>query len=240
MATISVLQNGMPARMQLWENVLSLLRQAIVSGALPPGTHLLETDLAKEMGVSRWPVRQAVTRLEQEHLVVTYPNRGAYVIGFSIDHIREIYALRRLLELYAVKEATKRLTPTYLDQLGALARQMGECAMREDADAMSAADMEFHRLLLRVAGSERLRQMWELLSAPARALLIISAPRDQDLARGILQRHDTLLNALATRDPETIEAAFSAHLNAAEERAIRFLQGARGSGHPGAAPVPNL
>jgi DNA-binding GntR family transcriptional regulator len=240
MTTLTLSQNEMPARTQLWENVLVLLRQAIVSGELPPGTHLLETDLAKDLGVSRWPVRQAVARLEQEHLVVTYPNRGAYVIGFSIDHVREIYALRRLLELHAVKEAATRLTPAHLEQLRAFAHQMGESAGREDADAMSALDMEFHRLIFRVAGSERLRQMWELISAPARSLLIISAKSDQDLPRGIISRHDTLINALATGDPVAVEAAFDAHLSAAEERCIRFLERNADRNLASTTPVPNL
>lgn len=97
--------------------------------------------------------------------------------------------------------------------------------------------MEFHRLFFHVAGSERLREMWELISAPARVLLVMSAPRDQDLPSGILHRHETLLQALATGDPATIEAAFTAHLNAAEERAIRVLQ--HGSEQQ-ATPVPNL
>ncbi len=239
MPAISLTPDALPARTQLWENVLVLLRQAIVSGKLPPGTRLLETDLARDLGVSRWPVRQAIMRLEQERLVATYPNRGAYVIGLTIDHVREIYALRRLLEVYAVKQAAARLSPEHLQQLRAFTKQMGEAAQRDDAEAMSAADMEFHRLLFRIAGSERLLEMWELISAPTRALLIISAPRDQYLPSGVVQRHETLLQALETRDPEQIGAAFTAHLNAAEERAIRFLQQST-SDQPSADPVPNL
>jgi GntR family transcriptional regulator of gluconate operon len=100
---------------------------------------------------------------------------------------------------------------------------MGLSATRQDLKRFAEADMQFHRLLFEVAGSKRLTEMWELLSAPAQTLLVFSAGRAPDLAQGGPDRHNSLIQALQTRDPDTVERAMKDHLTAARERTLIAL-----------------
>jgi GntR family transcriptional regulator of gluconate operon len=213
----------MPKRMQLWEHVLDSLRTAIVAGDLPPGTHLVETELVDRLQASRWPIRQALTRLEQEGLVVTYPNRGAYVIGVTSDDVRDIYDLRRMLECRAARAATAGVQASHMERLRALVQDMATFASRTDLTRFAEADMAFHRLLLDVAGSKRLKEMWELLCAPAETLLILTARVLPDLAHGGPNRHFAILDALESKNPDAVERAMDEHLTAACERALNAL-----------------
>jgi GntR family transcriptional regulator of gluconate operon len=211
-----------PKRTQLWESVLESMREAIVRGELAPGTHLLETELAEEFGVSRWPIRQAIARLEQEYLVITYPHRGAYVVGLSREDVEEIYSIRDLLEGYAVEQAAKRLQPEHLAQLEQLVEQMVESARMGNMQVFSDADMRFHQLIFEIAGFKRLLGMWQLLADPVRVLLFIGARREQDLVRAVAKRHRAVVAALKTRDPHAAKAAIQEHLCEAEKWVLGF------------------
>src|ERR1700755_86071 len=84
--------------------VLAQIRQAILSGDLPAGSQLREAHIAEEMGISRSPVREALSRLEEEGLVEKVPFKGAYVASVSPETIAEIAAIRTLIEPYAVTQ----------------------------------------------------------------------------------------------------------------------------------------
>jgi len=215
---------AVPERTQLWESVLETLRMAIVTGELAPGTHLLETQLSQELGVSRWPVRQAIARLEQEHLVVTYARRGAFVAGLSEEDIHEIYALRHLLEGYAMRRAAERVKPEHLERLHGFVSQLVEAARIQDMGSYSQADTQFHQHILEVAGSRRLLEMWQLLMGTVGALLAVSAATDDDLVQGSARRHHALATALETRDPEVAETAIREHLVEAERRILGIVE----------------
>jgi DNA-binding GntR family transcriptional regulator len=223
MATI-VSSLNMPARAQLWQNVLVVLRDAILGGELAPGARLLEADLAKDLGVSRLPVRQAIARLEQENLVESSPNRGTYVVGLTVEHVQEIYALRRMLEQFAAKEAAKRMLPEHEEQLHALIRQMAERSTRGNESGLADLHLQIHCLLFEIAGSDRLRTMWEPLSAPVRALMMIHNAGEGQAQR-LMSTHEQLLDAVKTRDPAQIDAAVDAHLAPGEKFILYLLEG---------------
>ena len=102
---------------KLWEYVLDSLRLQIFSGRFPPGTQLVEAELADRYKVSRGPIREALIYLEQEHLVIREPRRGAFVRGITENDVREIYGLRQVLESYAAELACDRLQPNHLERM---------------------------------------------------------------------------------------------------------------------------
>jgi DNA-binding GntR family transcriptional regulator len=212
------------------------MREAIVRGELAPGTHLLETELAEEFGVSRWPIRQAIARLEEEYLVITYPHRGAYVVGLSREDVKEIYSIRDLLEGYAVRQAVKRLQPEHLEQLERLVEQMVESARVGNMQAFFDADMRFHQFIFEIAGSKRLLGMWQLLAGPVRVLLLIGARREQDLIRRVAKRHRAVVTALEAQDPHAARAAIQEHLCEAEKQ-VMGLVGQDDEEEPGSSVV---
>jgi DNA-binding GntR family transcriptional regulator len=211
-------------RPELWVRVHESLRDAIIAGELEPGMRLVEEELAAKLGVSRWPVRQAITRLEQERLVARHPHRGAYVTALELADVHEVHCLRALLECHAAKEGAARVTPEHLAHLRALVAEHIEAARKEDYVRYARIDSAFHHNIILLANSERLLEMWHLLLPTVQVLLVMGAHADPDLVRGIQQRHEIIIQALATKDPVTIEAAIRQHIVNAEGRAMRRLR----------------
>lgn len=211
-------------RPELWVRVHEALRDAIIAGELEPGTRLVEEELAAKLGVSRWPVRQAITRLEQERLVVRHPHRGAYITALEPADVHQVYCLRTLLECYAAKEGAARVKPAHLTHLRGLVAEHIEAAKTEDYVRYARIDSAFHHNIILLADSDRLLEMWQLLLPTVQVLLVMGAHTDPDLVRGIQQRHEIIIQALESKDPDTIEAAIRQHIVSAEARAMRRLR----------------
>ena len=111
------LQVSMDEFLPLRDVVFNTLRQAILTGELKPGERLMEIHLAKKLGVSRTPIREAIRKLELEGLVHIIPNRGAYVNTITAKDVQDIYIIRSMLEGICVRWATKYITEEQLEDL---------------------------------------------------------------------------------------------------------------------------
>lgn len=211
-------------RSQVWESVLSSLRMAIIKGQLPPGTHLLEAQLAEKLAVSRGPVREALLRLEQEGLVVSQPYRGKFVANISAQMIHEIYSLRRVLECFAAELAIERMGPGELEQLHNLFERMMAAVNAGHFEEFADIDLEFHRLFVAAAEHTRLLQMWETLTDVTHAFIVVNASLDQENYRIIAEGHQAILQAFHDRDLAGIKAALTFHLGEAERRILATRQ----------------
>jgi DNA-binding GntR family transcriptional regulator len=206
----------------LSEEAYDVLRAAILGGRLPPGARIVEADVARQMAISRSPVREAVRKLEHEGLVEYVPRRGTAVLGISRDDIEDGYQLRAHLEAYAGHLAAKRATRENLQTLLQLIERMRECAAAVDLDGLVAADVEFHRQVCRASGSRRLLHMWETLN-PARWTMLTSL-RASDLSlEQIAERHCPILAALESRKPDIAEDVIRTHVLALGERVLAGL-----------------
>ncbi|NLG44910.1 MAG: GntR family transcriptional regulator [Gordonia sp.] len=138
------------------------LRRAIASGDFPPGAQLGEAALAKQLGVSRGPLREAMQRLTQEGLLVSHRNRGLFVPELTPDAVADMYVLRTTIERAAIERvlaAGDRLACA--DRLDAAVARMAALSEQADSTDMVAADLDFHRALVEAAGSERLSRIHE-------------------------------------------------------------------------------
>ena len=141
------------------ERAQHALREDILSGALPGGTHLGEVELADRLGLSRTPVREALTRLAAEGLVELHPHRGARVTRFTGTDLDDIFDVRRALEPRATERAAARATPAELDELDALARTMlatGAPGPDQDLDGLVELNRRFHARLVEIADAPAL------------------------------------------------------------------------------------
>jgi GntR family transcriptional regulator, gluconate operon transcriptional repressor len=224
MALIEKLQLSIPQNSQLWESVLSCLRVAIITGQLEPQTHLVETEIAQKLNVSRGPVREALVRLEQEGLVVNQPYRGRYVADISSDFISEVYGLRLQLENYALELVSERLQPEHLAHLQELLDRMIQEATAAHVEEFAAIDLEFHRLLVTVSGHKLLLQMWETLTNVSHAFIALNASTESDLVRIITQGHQSILEALVGHDVAAAKESLGAHLAVAENRILEMME----------------
>jgi DNA-binding GntR family transcriptional regulator len=138
------------------EQVAERIREAIVSGKISPGTWLREAQLARRLGVSRIPVREALGRLEAEGLVERVPFRGARVVRLSVDQVVESFMLRSLLEGFAARLATPHLSSEEIAKLRGLVSQLEECARTGRHDDLATFHRAFHSTIYNRCGSPTL------------------------------------------------------------------------------------
>ena len=209
---------------KLSEYVLDSLRLQIFSGKIPPGTQLVEAELADLFKVSRGPIREALIYLEQEHLVIREPRRGAFVRGITENDVREIYGLRQILESYAAELACDRLQPSDLERMQFCIDRMID--LRRDAKWEESAelDLEFHRTPLLISGHRRLIQSWDIMSGSLLALAVTTAPYYPDLIAETQRFHQGILDAYVRVDLAAIKAGLERHFYASEEVMLGMLR----------------
>jgi DNA-binding GntR family transcriptional regulator len=197
-------------RSNLREQIQDVLLQRIVEGTYRPGERIVETRIAQELGVSQGPVREALRDLEQLGCVVHEPGRGCSVRAFSAEELLEAFPVRAALEALAARLAAERITR---DELADLERQLGRmraAARRADAHDQSQANASFHATVVRAARNETLERQWRMLEPYSRTYLTVSRP-GIDLVH-LSDRHEPVLEALRSGDPEAAAAAMHEHL----------------------------
>jgi DNA-binding GntR family transcriptional regulator len=140
------------------DEVSKAIRSAILDGRLGRGTHLVERELADQLGVSRTPVREALRRLEREGLLVYEPRRGMVVSGFDEQSVRDLYLMRELLEGLAARLAAERHQPGEMEELERRLREAEAAVERDDVDAAAAENVALTLQIYRMAHSPRLEQ----------------------------------------------------------------------------------
>jgi DNA-binding GntR family transcriptional regulator len=201
------------------------MQEAILHGVFKPGERLVESDIAENMGVSRAPVREVLSALEHEGLVVNIPRRGNFVVAFADKDIEEIYSLRLLLEVGAVKRAIPRFTVQDRDALQQLVDELGEQALRrDDFDTLVTLDLRFHEFLFAKADHQRLMNAWRSLSMQTRLLIGITSKTYDLYPEQPRELHQEILDAIVARDVATTEQKVTAHILDAQQRAVAGMK----------------
>jgi DNA-binding GntR family transcriptional regulator len=203
---------GTVERRSTTDQVLHELRTAIIAGRIKPREQLPEVVLAQTFGTGRSAIREALRQLVQEGLVESELNRGAWVRELSTDDVIDVYRARTAIEVAAVQVAQERPEPCDLTALeAALATILATCGSNGSATPsreLIAADIDFHRDLVALAGSPRLSRAHEPLAAESQMLLnwhpVYSV---SDYA----SEHQQLLVALQSASPDAADAV-RAHL----------------------------
>jgi DNA-binding GntR family transcriptional regulator len=201
------------------ERALDTLREDILRGALPAGARLGEVELADRLGVSRTPVREALSRLAAEGLVELVPNRGARVASWTVDELEGVFALRSLLEPQLTALAVPHASAADLDALEELAAEMVDLG-DQDPDGLVPLNRAFHGRLV------------ELAAAPALATALAGAVHSPLVARNFhaydaaslhrsLAHHAEIVAALRAGDPEWARAVMTAHIHNARAVMVR-------------------
>jgi DNA-binding GntR family transcriptional regulator len=194
-------------RVILRDQVRDVLLARVMSGEYPPGSRLVETRIAQELGVSQAPVREALRDLEQLGCVEYAPFRGSSVRALSVADLLDAFPVRSALESLACRLAAERITDAQLDRLAALIEEMRAAG---DPRGESAADSEFHATIVEAAGNATLARQWNQLLPHARTFISMTLPAS---TRGsVAERHVPILDALRRRDADAAAAAMEAHL----------------------------
>jgi DNA-binding GntR family transcriptional regulator len=217
------------------DKAYEMLKQRVVGGTYAPGAQLKEEHLARELEISRTPVRAALKRLVEDGLATADPNRGVRVAEWTDADIEETFALRGLLEAHAAELAARRGGAALADRLDGLNDEM-ERAIRQGGSALperlQAINARFHRAILEASGSPRLRTILAGLIDMPIVLRSHFISTLQDKVQS-LHHHRDLAAAVRAGDAELAKQVMQLHLRMASQRFQRQrdeFSGARRAG----------
>ena len=197
------------------EYALEQLREAIILGELPAGTPLRLDELARSLGMSISPIREAVRQLEALGLAKHVPHQGARVLDFDVDELRDLFQVRLALESIAVRHAAERFTDADARAAQRHLERFDEMRGAGDVRETMRAHTDFHFTLYEASQTPWLvsliRPAWDR-SERFRPALLASAGEPQDLHRAFDER---LLTACSVHDPQAAEQALYEHLELA-------------------------
>lgn len=187
------------------------LRDAITRGVFPPGAQLGEVDLAGRLGVSRGPLREAMQRLVQEGLLRGERHRGLFVVELGMADVRDIYAVRLVVEQAAARMVLQGARDAAVRALSAAQEALVAAAASGDPIRLADADQDFHTTLVRLSGSRRLQRMAQTLLAETRMCLIaLQSTRPEP--KLLVAEHQALLEAVADGPETRLFALLAEHM----------------------------
>jgi DNA-binding GntR family transcriptional regulator len=205
------------------DQAYAFIQKKILSGDLQAGKAVSELNIAKELGSSRTPIREALGQLVAEGLLEQIPNRGAVVVQFGRQDIIDLFELREALEAYAVeKVARDRIHPANLDRLQSLADELLalknelERSGRETLNSSQRqqfvrSDMGFHALMIQMSNSPRISKVVKSTRLLIRFFAKRSLPKATEL-EWIYQHHSEVVQAVAAQDPERAVRVIRRHI----------------------------
>ncbi|GAA3744106.1 DNA-binding GntR family transcriptional regulator [Spinactinospora alkalitolerans] len=186
-------QRPVPLREAVYEALLDL----IITRELHPGRHLVESELAVQLGVSRQPVREALQRLSNEGWVDLRPGYGAFVHQPTESEADQLLAVRALLETESARLAARNAAPEEIDLLWRLWREGVTAVDDDDVDAVVTANANFHRSVTEVSGN---RVLAELAAQVDRRVRWYYAPIARSRGRASWDEHASMIEAIVARD----------------------------------------
>jgi len=198
-------------RSVLSDQVKDYLLTAILAGEFPPGSRIIETRVARDLGVSQGPVREALRDLEALGLIESTPYQGARVRRPSKTELLEAYDVRAELESFGARLALRRLSDRDLFQLQHDVDLMRQAARIKDVNEQGRMDVVFHAQIISMAGSRVLERLWRYLEPVSRTHITLVLPGVD--AGMIAELHQPILDALRDRDLLSAEAAIRNHFH---------------------------
>lgn len=235
----------------LTETAYKHLQQQILRGDLPAGSVLSESRLAKELGVSRTPVGEAIKQLVQEGLVEQIPRYGTIVREIDWNEMEELYELREALESYAASKAAERVSPTQIAQLRLLCERMRELAQQLEDERLTvlegevlqnflAADLAFHLLIVRASGNYRILKTIRETRTISQIFRVRRQQHDLRIVRKASNDHDRILETLERRDADAAAKAVAEHIRESKNLTFEWFRDRRKSPQLSASFYPAL
>jgi len=198
------------------DHTYDIIKEAIVSLKLRPGERLKVAELARELGTSATPIRETLTRLEQEGLVKTIRFKGAFVAQIDEQDVEEIFELRELLEEAAVKKAATTFSSEDLRRAEALLERMRMAYNTGDMDSYAKASRDFHYLFIEKLKNQRMVSVLKTFNDQLERvrLTAIRTPKNIPL---FIEDYAKILEALKAKNPRQAEKALVVHLKRAKD-----------------------
>jgi DNA-binding GntR family transcriptional regulator len=196
------------------DGVYRVLRAAILDGTVPPGGQLREAHIAADLGISRSPLREALTRLEEEGLIVKIPFRGAFVVEVSARDVAEIASVRLLVEPYAAELSAEALRGAGRPELLRAIEELDRATGKNDIPASIDAHLRFHRLFYDLSGHGVLQSLWNGWESKLRLYLTVDHRTYSD-PHDIAAEHERLVETALEGDIDGFRQELARHFQSA-------------------------
>ena len=208
----------------LGEQVARILTEAILEGVLKGGDQLVETELQKQFGISRSPLREAFRNLEKKGLVVIIPRRGTFVKRITRKDIKENFPVRAVLEGLAAREAYPKITENTIEQMSHVLDEMEKAVEENDTKAYWGSHIEFHDLFIKASGNDILINVLKTLRMHSLWYRFSYQYYKEDLHRS-LDVHQKILDHFRNQDidPEEIAKLVQEHIQVAYRSFLAYL-----------------
>lgn len=207
----------------LTDKAYSQIKEWIINFRLGPGSHLSIQDLADSLGASRTPVREALSRLEQEYLVARTPMKGFAVKTLDLNEIEDLFEVRAALEGVAARQAAERMNPNIRADLAAALRTTASWIKKREKSRLIPLEQNFHMKILEASGNVPLievgRGILERIWAIQRFNIITS-----DMLTEAHAQHEEIFEALCAGNPRLAEAAMRKHMKITTRELIARLK----------------
>jgi DNA-binding GntR family transcriptional regulator len=207
------------------EAVYQQLKAAIVTGVFQPGQTLRQEDIAKQLGVSRGPLREALPKLEAEGMIVSQPHRGCTVVSLAPAEIREIFELRAMLEASLAKASARKKDPVAalrMREIASTMRSLEISTIESDRQRWFDLNYELHDILLAVAGRRHHLRLLEIVRALAEPYLRMEISLTGSFAQAD-EEHDGLIDAFVAGNCESLEKLTREHVQHTAQRLVEAL-----------------
>jgi len=190
-------------RVSISDQIAEAIRSMITAGKLNPGERIVESRVAKQLGVGQPTVREALVALEHQGLVVRKANQGCMVTKLTRTEISQMLRVRRELETLAVELAAEHASDAELEELIGIARALKGTARERNMPAFFETDFRFHETLWRISGNSFLPRVISLVTVPLLAFLFIRNARNHHIDMEVSgQAHIDIAEGIRTRDQE--------------------------------------
>lgn len=217
--------------------VESQLQQAIVEGRLAPGARIVEAELARQMGISRAPVREAARRLESQGLLISRPRHGFAVRALSLKQINDLFEVRIGLEMLATRLTCQAASDEQLAQLQARVEHMVTQAPRLGQAERVALDLGIHLAISELSGNDYLHRLFSNMQTEIRMILAFTEGSYRDPLL-IAESHQPVVQAILRRDADAAQAALLHHLIEGQEHVQALFLSAQNPTTSPPQPIP--
>ena len=196
--------------LSLKDKVKKIIRDEIIINKLKPGDRVVETEVAKRLGISQVPVREALRGLEEEGLIRTVKYKGAFVTEINKTEMYHIFSLRASIETNAIEIITPQLTNQKLGELYDIVEQMKN--EKPDYLLQSKLDMDFHRTIIAWSGIDTYNRIWSMLNSHIQRYITVLNPEIKIMPEEVYTYHLELVEVLKQKDIQKSKGVFWEHI----------------------------
>jgi DNA-binding GntR family transcriptional regulator len=221
--------NDSVKRTTLSEGAFEAIRRKILTGVLTPSSKLVVATLANGLNLSATPINEALAALEREGLVTYLPHRGYFVSSVTPENVEEVYSVREVFELMAVRFAAQKADRPTVERLGTILQEAEQSIRLGDTTTFADLDLEFHRVIWTSTDNSLAIRIGELIGGQIR-LLVATTARAPGRFRGAFEEHCQVYRAIKNKDPAAAVAAMRKHIRTAKLALRRAVSERSGSG----------